>query len=155
MLEKRQFFLFDVNEMETFDVLTESEVTSENIASLFKRAFMSCSIDEDGDLKVQVDDLRVILSIHDGQKLLKMMAIFGVNESSPLELKHAFVNKMNDVYILTRFSIPEQRSDVLMADYFMPYEGGISTHQLVSTTRTFARIARSAIRDCDEHDLVE
>jgi hypothetical protein len=116
---------------------------------------MSCSIDEDGDLKVQVDDLRVILSIHDGQKLLKMMAIFGVNESSPLELKHAFVNKMNDVYILTRFSIPEQRSDVLLADYFMPYEGGISTHQLVSTTRTFARIARSAIRDCDEHDLVE
>jgi len=141
--------------MANVEVLVENEVAKESLAALFKRAFMSTSFDEDGDLIVQTDGPRVFVSVDEEKKLLKYMAIYGVKESSPLELKHAFVNKMNDEIIFVRFSIPEQRPDILMADYFLPYEEGIPTFQIVSAIRLFARIVPGAIRACDDNDLVE
>lgn len=141
--------------MSNIEVLSESEVTKENLVSLFKRAFMSTSFDDDDDLVVQTDGPRVYVTIDEEKKLLKYMAIYGVNESSSLELKYALTNKMNDNFIFGRFSIPEQRPDMLVADYYLPYEEGIPTFQIVSAVRLFAKVVQSAIRASDDNDLVE
>jgi len=141
--------------MANIEVLSENEVTKENLASLFKRAFMSSSFDEDGDLVVQTDGPRVFVTVDEDKKLLNYMAIYGVKESSPLELKHALTNKMNDKIIFGRFSIPERRPDILIADYFLPYEEGIPTFQIISAIRLFAKVVPGAIRACDDNDLIE
>lgn len=139
--------------MASAEVLGEDEVTTANLTQIFKRAFFKTSLDKDGDLAVHTDGPRVIVTVDQDRKLLKFMAIYGIKESADQDVKYAFANKMNDDVIMARFSIP--RPDVLLADYFLPFEEGIPAFQIVSALRLFARIVPGAIRACDEHDLME
>lgn len=141
--------------MATAEVLAEDEITVSNLAEIFKRAFFKTSLNEHGELVVQTDGPKVIVAVDQDNNLLKFMSVFGFKESARLELKHAFVNKMNDEIILDRFSIPKGQPDVLLADYYLPYEEGIPAFQIVSTIRLFARVAMGAVHRCDENDLVE
>ncbi len=141
--------------MATAEVLGEDEVTTSNLAEIFNRAFFKTSLDKDGDLRVQTDGPRVVVIVDQDKKLLKFMAVYGVKESAHLALKHAFVNKMNDDIIFGRFSIPESRPDVLIADYFLPFEDGIPVFQIVAALRLFGRVVPGAIRQCDDNDLIE
>lgn len=137
------------------ELLSEKEISKERLAALFKQAFFSTSFDKDGDLVVRSDGPRVFVIVDSQKKLLKYMAIYGVKETAPLELKHQFVNRMNDDIIFVRFSIPGKRHDVLMADYYLPYEDGIPAFQIIAAFRLFSRVVPGAIRACDELDLVE
>ena len=141
--------------MTTAEVLGEDEVTTSNLAQIFKRAFLKTDLDEDGDLRVHTDGPRVMVTVDQDKKLLKFMAVYGVKESARLEMKHAFVNKMNDDIIFGRFSIPEAQPDVLIADYFLPFEEGIPAFQIVSALRWFGKVVPGAISQCDDNDLVE
>lgn len=141
--------------MATAEILAEDEVTTSNLAQMFKRAFLKTDLDKDGDLRVHTDGPRVVVTVDQDKKLLKFMAVYGVKESARLELKHAFANKMNDEIIFVRFSVPRTRPDMLVADYFLPFEEGIPTFQIVSALRLFARAVPGAIRTCDEHELTE
>jgi|YNPNPStandDraft_1061719.scaffolds.fasta_scaffold09435_3 hypothetical protein len=141
--------------MADVEYLTESEVTKENLAQLFKRAFFNTTFDSDGDLVVQTDGPRVLVTIDPERHLVKYMAIYGVTEWSPIEQKLALSNALNDKFIFARFSIPEKRDDVLIADYFLPYEGGIPAFQIISAIRLFSRVVPAAIRVCDDNNLVE
>ena len=139
---------------EAAEVIAENDVTPENIRTLFKRAFYSASLDDDGDVCVDTDGLRVHVTVMDNTKLLRYVTVYGIKDTAPLESKHAFVNKMNDDVILCRFSIPEHDHDALYADYFLPFGEGVLAFQIVSALRWFARVVSSAIRDCDENNLV-
>lgn len=139
----------------TAEILAEDEVTVSNLAQIFKRAFFKTSLDKDGDLIVHTEGPRIIVIVGQDTKLLKFTAIYGVKESAQLELKHAFVNKMNDEAIFCRFSIPKTRQDVLLAEYYLPYEEGIPAYQVVYALRLFVRVAQNTILTCDEHDLLE
>ena len=141
--------------MATAEVLAEDEVTTSNLAQIFKRAFFKTSVDKDGDLIVHTDGPRVIVTLNQDNKLIKFMTVYGVKESAGLDLKHTFTNRMNDEVIVGRFSVPKTRPDMLIADYFLPFEEGIPAFQIVSALRLFARVVPGAIRACDENDLVE
>lgn len=138
------------------EIIAEDEVTTENLEVLFKRAFFSAKIDEDDCLVVSTENIRsVFVEVDEDRKLLKYMAAFGLKEEAPLESKHAFVNRMNDRIIFPRFSVVEKRPDVLVADYFLTFEGGILAFQIMSALRLFSRVVRDAINKCDDDDLVE
>ena len=141
---------------EDSEIIEEDEVTTENLEALFKRAFFSTKINEDDCLVVSTENIRsVVVEVDEDRKLLKYMAAFGLKEEAPLELKHAFVNRMNDRIIFPRFSVVEKRPDVLVADYFLTFEGGILAFQIMSALRLFSRVVRGAINKCDDDDLVE
>ena len=141
--------------MADIEVLADSEVSLDTLEQLFKRAFFNTSRDSDGDLVVQGDGPRVIVLLDDEKQMVKFLAMYGLKDNAPLQLKHTLVNKMNDDVIFVRFSVPEQRSDMLVADYYLPYEGGISAFQIINAMRLFSRVVPGAIRVCDELDLVE
>lgn len=134
-------------------LLAESEVTMSNLDELFRQAFFKTSLDKDGDLIVQSDGPRVIVTIDQQKKLVKFMAVYGLREEAALGPKLALVNRMNDEIIYVRFSVP--RDDILVADYFLLFQEGIPAFQLVSSLRLFARVVPAAIRACDQEDLVE
>ncbi|MEW6259428.1 MAG: YbjN domain-containing protein [Thermodesulfobacteriota bacterium] len=137
------------------EVLTEDEVTISNLAQIFKRAFFKTSIDKDGDFIVHTEGPRVIVTLNQDNKLIKFTTIYGVKESARLDLKHTFTNRMNDEIIFCRFSVPKTRPDILIADYYLPFEEGIPAFQIVSALRLFSRVVPRAIFACDENDLVE
>jgi hypothetical protein len=68
--------------MTTAEVLAEDEVTTSNLAQIFKRAFFKTSFDKDGDLVVHTDGPRVLVEVNQENKLLKFVSFFGVKESS-------------------------------------------------------------------------
>jgi hypothetical protein len=137
------------------EVFAEDEVTISILARTLQQGFFKVSLNNDGYLTVYTDGPQVIMTVNQDNKLIRFMSIYGVKESAPLELKQAFVNKMTDDVILVRFSIPESRPDMLIADYYLPFEDGVRAFQVVSALRLFSRIVPYAIRNCDENDLVE
>lgn len=139
----------------TAEYIVESEVTPENIRELFSRAFYSTDLDDDGDVHVNVEPISVFISIDKDTRLLRYSAYYGFHETASLESKLAFVNKMNDDVIFCRFSIPENREDKLVADYYLPFGESISSFQIVSAIRLFALVVVKAIHDYDDDDLVK
>jgi|YNPNPStandDraft_1061719.scaffolds.fasta_scaffold62473_3 hypothetical protein len=141
--------------MATAEVLAEDEVTISNLAQIFKRAFFKTSIDKDGDLIVDTDGQRVIVTLNQDNKLIQFITVYSIKESARLDLKHTFTNRMNEKIIFGRFAVPKTRPDRLIADYYLPFKEGIPAFQIVCALRLFARVVPSAIRACDENDLVE
>lgn len=140
---------------DTPEYIVESEVTPENIRELFSRAFYSTHLDDDGDVVVNAEPISVFITISKNNRLLKYSTYYEIDETAPLEPKLAFVNKMNDHVVFSRFSIPEDHEDTLAADYFLPFGESISSFQIVSALRLFASVVVNAIRDCDDADLVK
>ncbi|WP_295434023.1 YbjN domain-containing protein [uncultured Thiodictyon sp.] len=140
--------------MTTLEALSEAEVTEAGLTLFFKRAFIPSSLDGMGNVTVEMDSVRVTLVVDENIKLMKFMAVFGLADAAPLELKHAFVNRLNENLYFARFSVPNVRPDLLIADYWLPFEEGISVFQIISALRWFAKIVPSAIHAYDTDHLV-
>ena len=139
---------------ENIELIAEDQVAPGTIRDLFRRAFFSTSLDDDGDVRVETDDPTVFVSINADNKLVKYTTVYGLKNSASLESKHAFVNKMNDDVIFCRFSVPEEAPNILMVDYYLPYGEGVLAFQIVRSLRLFARVVPRAIYDCDDNDIV-
>lgn len=140
--------------MTTAEMIAEKDVTPENLAALFKRAFFEVSRDDDGDVVVQTDGPLIFVRVRDN-KLIKYMAVYKLKANTPLERKHAFVNRLNDEVILCRFSVPQQNSDLMIADYYMPFGESVPAFQIVSALRSFSRVVLHALGSYDDDNLVE
>jgi hypothetical protein len=137
------------------EFIPENDVNADTLAAIYKRAFFKCDKDSDGDLRVQTDGPKVVVAINENNKLIKFMAIYALKENESDDKKLRFLNRMNDTIVFARFSMPESRPDILMADYYLPYEDGVPAIQVVQAMRVFSKIVVGAIRACDEDDLVE
>jgi hypothetical protein len=139
--------------MDTDGMLAEEEVTIPNLVQLFEQAFFKTEVDGDGDIVVHTDGPRVCVRLPEGKQLVKLFALYGL-KSARLEQKHALVNRMNDDFVLVRFSIPDQHPEILMADYYLPFDRGIGSFQIISSLRRFAGVVVAAIKKCDNEDIV-
>jgi hypothetical protein len=140
--------------MDEAEFIPEHAVTAKALAHLFKRAFLKTFIDADGDLVVETDGPRVLVSVDTDLKLVKFMALYALNSPPPREAKRAFADRMNDTMIFCRFSIPQKNDDVLVADYFLPFEEGIPVHQIVSAFRLFVRVIPAAVNGCGGEEFL-
>jgi len=138
--------------MPNIEILAEAEVTKENLAQLFKRAFFSTSSGSDGNLIVQSESVRIIVGIDVEKKLLVFTVMFRIKEAAAENAKLNLINNLNHKVILARFCIP--RPNLMIADCTLPFEEGIPTFQVVATLRLFSRVIIAAIRAYDEHDVV-
>jgi hypothetical protein len=130
--------------MATAKALTEDELTPSRLKKFFERIYLKASLNERGYLRVEADNvLPVFITQDQHRKLLKFLVIYD-NEDRKLGIKHA--NRLNDSYILARFSVSEQ-GDCISIDYQLPYEGGITPYQLLAVLRVFSKAAASAIHE--------
>jgi hypothetical protein len=115
---------------------------------------MKAALDEDNDIRVTTEFGAVILvKVHQDKKILKYLSMFGFKDSATESSKLAFLNELNSTVILSRFSMP--RADILLSEYFLPYEKGISSYQVINSFRLFERVTLAAIREYDKANLVE
>src|SRR5436305_2248093 len=106
--------------MATAEVLTEDELTFSNLKKFFESIYLKASLNDRGYLIVQADGvLPVSITLDQDRKLLKFLLAYD-NGHGQFTLKH--INRMNDSYILARFSVSEQ-GDSVYIDYHLPYEG--------------------------------
>ncbi|MGH8653936.1 MAG: YbjN domain-containing protein [Gammaproteobacteria bacterium] len=137
------------------EVFAEDEVKISALAQIFRQAFYNVLHQEDGYFIVSTDGPTVMIFLDHDAKLIRFASLYPIKESAPLELKHAYINKMNHRFILGCFSIPESEPDLVIADYSLMYEKGVKPFHLVSMFRLFLRIVGSAITALEEGDLLE
>ena len=141
--------------MATPETIPEDEVTVAILQSLFERAYFNTEIDEDGDLVVRSGDSPVYLEVLRDANLIGYSVYFNLRgDTSPAE-KWELTNEMNDSLVMARFSIRDNDTDILIADYHLSFEGGVLALQIVSTLRVFLRIVSMAVRDYDRNGLIE
>ncbi|RKZ46353.1 MAG: hypothetical protein DRR16_01570 [Candidatus Parabeggiatoa sp. nov. 3] len=138
--------------MENF--LNEDKVTPTHLLQLFKNAMMKASLDEENDIRVTtVPGSLFLFQVLSEQKMLKYVGMFGFKKRANTSKKWVLLNQLNSEVILSRFSMP--REDVLLSEYFLPYEEGISSYQVINCLRLFERVTTGAIRQFDGSDLLE
>ncbi|WP_320150564.1 YbjN domain-containing protein [uncultured Tolumonas sp.] len=140
--------------MKNPEVLLYEEVNSEKLLSILNQAYISGHLDDDGDIVADVDGHTILLTLNKRNKLIKFTALYSLKDSFPLELKHSLTNLMNDDVILSRFSVPDIDANVLVSDYFLPYEAGVLEQNIISSLRMMSRINSHAIRYCDPQDII-
>lgn len=131
------------------DVLNESEVSVKKLESIFKAAFIQCSIDRDGDLAIESGGLKVFIRVNPEKKIITFVSLWRLKQGIFNDMKKlSLINKLNDQYILVRFCIP--KPDILYCDYQLLYAGGIVPAQIVSTYRIFSLVCEGMARDNDD-----
>ncbi len=138
--------------MEKF--LNEDKVTPTHLLQLFKNALMKASLDEENDIRVTTGlGSLFLIEVLSEQKMLKYVSLFGFKKQANQSEKLLLLNQLNSGVILSRFSMP--KADALLSEYFLPYEEGISSYQVINCLRLFEQVTTGAIRQFDTSDLVE
>jgi hypothetical protein len=134
--------------------LEEGNITIPMLCDVFRRAFYRTSLDDDGDIRVQTNGPLILVSIDTNKHLIKFMTIYGL-KAGPLQSKIAFANRMNAAFILARFFIPSQNEELIIADYFIPFDAGLAEFSIISSVRMFEKIVISGISNYDTDNLVD
>lgn len=128
--------------MKTTKGLSEDDLTPEKLKKFFEGLYMKTELTERDHLIVHVDNRSsVFITLDKHRKLLKFMMAYN-NEIFQLGI--ANTNRINNGYILGRFSISEQ-GDSIIVDYCLPYEDAVSPYQLLSVLRILTSVANEAI----------
>ena len=135
-------------------LLEEDKVNPANILQLFEQAFMKAKLDEDEDIRITTSPGSIFLvEVLVDKKMLKYASGFGFKNGVSAEQKLTFLNQLNYGVILSRFSMPEE--NVLLSEYFLSYEEGIQSYQVINSFRLFERITIGAIKQFDASSLVK
>ncbi len=135
-------------------LINEEKVTPEIIRGLFDNALIKATVDEEGDIQVTTDmGTLFFISLLEKQKMLKYLSFFSFKEKLSSEKKLSFLNDLNSGVIFSRFSMPKE--NVLLSEYFLSYEEGIPSYQVVKSFRLFERVTIGAIKRFDTSNLID
>ena len=135
-------------------LINEEKITPEIIQGLFDNALIKATVDEEGDIQVTTDmGTLFFISLLEKQKMLKYLSFFSFKEKLSSEKKLSFLNDLNSGVIFSRFSMPKE--NVLLSEYFLSYEEGIPSYQVVKSFRLFERVTMGAIKRFDTSNLIE
>ncbi len=133
-------------------ILEEDEVTAVKVMSVMKAAYLKCSIDEDGDVRIEEDGLITFITVDPERKLLKYFSFWHMKEEVSLEQKHDLVNRWNNDLIFVKFFVA--RPTTLGTEYWLKYADGILEHQLVTSYRQFQKVVIGAVQDNDPDNII-
>lgn len=84
------------------------------------------------------------IEVVERDKMLKFSSSTGLNESTPIFDKYKLADELNRA-LLVRFYI--QSEGCLVGDYYLPYEHGVLTNQLLLICELFQYIFIGVLRD--------
>ena len=136
------------------DLINPAEMTSEKLYDLLRSAYMKPTLGTDGEIRLKgPSGFHQTIEVNAGNKFLKFMALFGLQEDRSRQEKLELVNRLNDGIVLSRFSMP--REYALMADYHISFEEGMTALQILNCIHWFDKATIGAIRMYDESGLIK
>jgi hypothetical protein len=140
--------------MNTAKPWLEQDVTLENMMGLLSQSDVKFTVADEETLNLDIDGASVYFEVDQDKKMIKFIAFAKINAFAPYEQKHDLVNALNDSYVLTRFSLSRKNPERMMADYFIPFTGGIVPLQVLTSLHIFTRVLVWGIQKEDKHDLL-
>lgn len=127
------------------EFIEEKDVSAEKVESILKRAFIKSNrISEE---VVWIDESNVFpvkIEIQAKRKYILYQSSLGIKESTVKSEKYDFVNMLNGA-VLVRFHIYDEA--LLIGDYYLPYDNGISAFQIVNIYRIFSDVFTRVLRE--------
>jgi hypothetical protein len=133
------------------EIVYPQNLTKDMLYTLFDNAYMSVSMDDDGDLKLKEGFNYWVFPEAEGRRI-RLMSQFRANPSSSLTDRLTYANKINDDLVVIRAYV-RQDSGNIGFDYYITIEGGITKRNIIAATKFFISLVESALRK-DEHDVI-
>lgn len=133
-------------------VIEIEDICNEGIAYALETVGFSVRIPGDGAIWIESEDsLPLKLMVNERDKMLVFQSSIGLNESSSIADKHKLADELNRA-VLVRFYVYSDA--VLVGDYYLSYEHGILTNQLILTCQLFQNIFVNVLREKYEENGV-
>jgi len=123
------------------EVITREELTIPKLLEVYKQAYMPAEIGSDGDLKLELDGMKVFVKVEVEKKILRLYALFGTKPGTTRQQVLELCNRINDGLVMLRASCPAAfPTPVLWLDHDLDIESGMTAEDIVSETRRFRSV---------------
>ncbi|UNK79503.1 YbjN domain-containing protein [Sphingopyxis granuli] len=116
-------------------ILSEDEVTIENLAALLESAAISYKLDDDGDIHVTEFSSTYFLFLDTDKKVLRFQTTAPVRSTDTAALLD-FTNRCNSEVAMIQFSYMTD-AQRFRGDYSIPYRGGVLRSHILRIAREF------------------
>jgi hypothetical protein len=139
-------------------LIKKSDVTKEKISELLNAAGIETIVDEeDGSVYAKPDgiDFGVFVKFDEERSRIRLFTYVQCKQGTTGEALHDFLSKLNEEYILVRFSKTEYEDGrtYLNGDYDYLYTFGLVAENFLATIKKFASVYIDAIRTEDQDDV--
>ncbi len=136
--------------------LQESDVTTENLKTVFDHFLGGASI-EDDDLYLEIDkiDAPILVSINYDAKYISFSCIFDVSKTMPFQTKVSIINEVNNSIPFIKFIVPaeDETNDCIYAVCDFSFIGGVAAVELERAVGSFIAALMVALTDSELYKL--
>lgn len=123
------------------DVITKDELTIARLMEIYKGAYIGAEIGTDGDIKLELDGLKVFVKVDPTKKILRLYSLFGAKPGTTRQQMLELCNRINDGLVMLRASCPAALPQpALWLDHDLDTEAGLTGLEVVDETRRFRTI---------------
>lgn len=123
------------------EVLTKDDLTIARLMEVYKAAYMGAEIGADGDIKLEMEGLKVFVKVEPIKKILRLYSLFGAKPGTTRQQMLELCNRINDGLVMLRASCPAALPQpALWLDHDLDTEAGLSAIEIVEETRRFRTI---------------
>ncbi len=143
----------DKNSKASFDTIAEKDMDAHRVMAVFRKAFFKAELNDDGRVRVEDGNMKVYVQVSAERQMLIYVATFRFKEAASRPAMLELVNRMNDNNIFVRAAVTQD--NILWFDYFLPYEQGIPSHQVMTAFKWFSKAVTGALQKHDSDDIVQ
>jgi hypothetical protein len=136
-------------------MIEKSEFTAQALLDIYKTAYMDATMDDDGDISVKIDGIKVGAIADPDRGFFSLRAIFGVRPTATRQQILELCNRLNDHLVMARFCLPDATPEPCMyVDHFTVLEGGITGEEVVNATRRIVTVIGGGFARYDTDDVI-
>jgi hypothetical protein len=126
------------------EVIRSDELSGPKLLEIFRNAYLEGELDQDGDVRLTLDGIKVLVTADVSRKLLHFISIFGVKPAATRHQVLELCNRINDRLILIRAAYPSALpSPAVMLDHYVVTEAGVTAVEIVDDVRRFRTVIGS------------
>lgn len=136
-------------------LIDKNDFNNQSLYEVYKNAYMSPEQADDGDIRLNVDDINMRARALEDRPFLVLSTGFGLKEDATREQVLEFCNRLNDKMIMIRCCYPEGVAEpMIYIDHFTMTEGGITGEEIVALTHRFVKVIRDGFSDHDTDGII-
>jgi hypothetical protein len=123
------------------DIISKEELTIPRLMEIYKGAYMGAEVGADGDIKLELEGLKVFVKVEPEKKILRLYSLFGAKPGTNRQQMLELCNRINDGLVMLRASCPAALPQpALWLDHDLDTEAGLTGLEVVDETRRFRTI---------------
>ncbi len=126
------------------EVIGSEELSGRKLLEILRDAYIEAEFDTEGDVRVTLDGIKILVTVDVSRKLVHFISIFGVKPTATRQQVLELCNRINDRLILIRAAYPSALpSPAVMLDHYVVTEAGVSAVEIVDDIRRFRTVLGS------------